>query len=179
MRSVAVFTLSAVSSAVALVWVATLLQIHRYLTGAFVVGSVLLATYGVGWHAKRSRCEPWARPGVQARRSLAKRNRRGVTYFGSLLGVGILTEMTTPLVIAGFLLAGAWPAPQALVYGLGFGIGRSAPAYVGLFLDDRRANAGSIAEWLLVKDHRTLSVTGTSTSLALLGFALATWVSWL
>lgn len=97
-----------------------------------LVGSVGLAAVGIGWHAKRSHWEPWARSGIQARRSIARRGGMGIFYFGSLLGVGVLTEMTTPLVVAGFLMAGVSTLPHALAYGRMLGVADSTASLATL-----------------------------------------------
>jgi hypothetical protein len=88
------------------------------------------------WYARNSYRVPFGRSSVQANKSLV-RGWLGVVYFGALLGVGLLTEMSTPLVWAGALYSVATGPAAAAAYGLGFGLGRSSPAIAGAFLGPR------------------------------------------
>jgi hypothetical protein len=58
--------------------------------------------------------------------------RFGRVYFGGLLGLGVVTYMTTPLVYAMVLYASALHLPIAVLAGVGFGLGRSRPLLTGL-----------------------------------------------
>ena len=53
-------------------------------------------------------------------------------YFGTVLGLGVMTTMTSPLVYELPFLSAAVKLPTALAIGTGFGIGRSKPIAVGL-----------------------------------------------
>jgi len=66
-------------------------------------------------------------------------------YFGALLGVGVLTEMSTPLVWAGVVYSAAAGLPWAIMYGLGFGLGRSMPALAAVPVYGRDINYGDVA----------------------------------
>lgn len=57
---------------------------------------------------------------------------RGVLYFGAILGVGLLTDMATPLVYGGAALALNIGPGAALISGIGFGLGRSLPGWVAV-----------------------------------------------
>jgi hypothetical protein len=88
---------------------------------------------------------PLDRSGVQANRAWAMSTRGGRVYFGYLLGLGVVTHMTTPLVYALLALsaAGGWQAGLAL--GLGFGLGRSLLAIAGAVLVDRGGDPGEVS----------------------------------
>jgi hypothetical protein len=85
------------------------------------------------WYARNSYRVPFGRSSVQANKSLV-RGWLGIVYFGALLGVGLLTEMSTPLVWAGAIYSVVTGPAAAAAYGLGFGVGRSSPAIAGAFL---------------------------------------------
>ena len=71
-------------------------------------GLALAALLGaLVWHVCGRHRIPWGRESVQARRPTAERGWPGLLYFGALLGVGLLTEMATPLVLAGAVMAAA------------------------------------------------------------------------
>jgi hypothetical protein len=62
---------------------------------------------------------------------------KGGLIFGGLLGVGVLTKVTTPLVwvgVAASLAAGS--AQWGLAYGAGFGLGRSVQLFIEYFLPE-------------------------------------------
>jgi hypothetical protein len=63
---------------------------------------------------------------------------RGGLIFGGLLGVGVLTKVTTPLLwvgVAASLAAGS--ALWGLAYGAGFGLGRSVQMFIEYLLPER------------------------------------------
>jgi hypothetical protein len=62
---------------------------------------------------------------------------KGGLIFGGLLGVGVLTKVTTPLVWVG-VAAGvaAGSALWGLAYGAGFGLGRSVQMFIEYFLPE-------------------------------------------
>jgi hypothetical protein len=88
------------------------------------------------WYARNFYRVPFGRSSVQANKALI-RGWLGVVYFGALLGVGLLTEMSTPLVWAGALYSVAVGPGAAATYGIAFGLGRSTPAIAGGFLGPR------------------------------------------
>lgn len=53
-------------------------------------------------------------------------------YFGAILGVGLVTDMSTPLVYGGAALSLGIGPGAAVVYGLGFGLGRSVPGWIAV-----------------------------------------------
>lgn len=80
------------------------------------------------WHWRgRSRFH-FSRQSVQANHELARRGRRGAAYFGGLLGVGVLTEMSSPLVWTSLVYAAVTGVSTAASYAVGFALGRSTPA---------------------------------------------------
>lgn len=114
------------------------------LVGTFLGGSFLFRPIAVAWllgtviwYLTGSRRVPFGRASVQARRDLALRSAPGLVYFGALLGVGLLTQMSTPLVYGGALLALASGPMVGLAYGAAFGVGRSLPAWGGAILAGR------------------------------------------
>lgn len=108
------------------------------LVGRRVAMPVALAAFlfCLWWYARNSYRVPFGRSSVQANKSLI-RGWLGVVYFGALLGVGLLTEMSTPLVWTGAIYSVATGPAAAAIYGLAFGVGRSSPAIAGAFLGPR------------------------------------------
>lgn len=109
---------------------AALGEIGRLLGGRRLFGPAALAML-VGaavWHGLGGRAVPFGRVGVQANRDLAFKGPWGIVYFGALLGIGLLTQMSTPLVYGGAVLSMASGAAGGFIYGAGFGLGRSLPA---------------------------------------------------
>jgi hypothetical protein len=99
----------------------------------FALAFVLLVA-SVAWYAKRGITFPFARQGAQANREWARWPAFGLFYFGGLMGIGILTAMSTPLVYAGVAMSLALGPLWGVLYGAAFGIGRSIPAFVGAAL---------------------------------------------
>jgi hypothetical protein len=61
----------------------------------------------------------------------------GGLIFGGLLGVGVLTKVTTPLVWVGVAASfAAGSAAWGLAYGAGFGFGRSVQMFIEYFLPE-------------------------------------------
>ena len=92
------------------------------LAGYVLAGGLLL---GFVWHALRGdHLFGW--PRRQIRREAALHPRYGMLIYGAVLGVGVLTLVTTPLVWVGVFgaVASGSPAIGAL-YGLAFGLGRT------------------------------------------------------
>lgn len=99
---------------------------------ATLAAAVIAATYSLWWHASDKPTFRGSRSGWQADREIAMRTRLGRVYFGGLLGFGIATYMSTPLVYTLSFYAAATHLPNALVAGVGFGLGRSRPIATGL-----------------------------------------------
>jgi hypothetical protein len=88
--------------------------------------------YGSLWHARGYTHFPGDRQRIQADRERALATRSGRVYFGALLGFGVLTRLTTPLVYALLAVAAAGKTPWvAIAAGLGFASGRSLLAVAG------------------------------------------------
>jgi hypothetical protein len=87
-------------------------------------------------------------------------------YFGALLGIGIFTEATTPLVWAGAFYSLAAGLPGGLLYGTGFGLGRSAPALAAVFVARRDINYGAIADLIVIRLRRPLRYVAFLAALA-------------
>ena len=87
----------------------------------FAVGLLL----GLAWHALRGdHLFTW--PRRQIRRDVALHPRYGMVVYGAVLGVGVLTLVTTPLVWLGALGAVASGSPVVgAILGLGFGLARA------------------------------------------------------
>jgi hypothetical protein len=117
---------------------------------------VLLPVAAVGyalcliWHARRRDSVSFSRRSIQANRALV-RGTRGRAYFGALLGTGIFTEAATPLVWAGALYSLAAGFPGGLLYGAGFGLGRSTPALSAILFARRDIDHGAIAELIVIR----------------------------
>lgn len=88
--------------------------------------------FALAWHARGARTFIGSRSGRQASRRVAQQARFGRVYFGAVLGFGVLTYMTTPLVYAGWLYGAEVGLPLSLLIGAGFGLGRSRPLATGL-----------------------------------------------
>src|SRR5262249_16830988 len=83
------------------------------------------------WHLSNRWRFPGDRRGVQANKHLV-RGIGGRLYFGALLGAGIVTEMSTPLVSTGIFYGLAGGALVVVCYGFGFGLGPCAPGLAGV-----------------------------------------------
>ena len=105
----------------------------------------MLAALALVWHLSGGTGFPFDRSGVQANREWAMATRVGRVYFGYLLGVGVITHLTTPLVYALLALSAAAGWQAALALGIGFGLGRSLLAVAGAVLVDRGGDPGEIS----------------------------------
>jgi hypothetical protein len=116
------------------------------------LGAVILL-YGLVWHLGSRHSFPFARDGIQANRRLAACGIRGLVYFGGLLGVGLLTTMTTPLVLAGGVLTALSGPLWGAAYGAGFATGRAAPAFAATALNrgPARLTPGDLAQMFTVR----------------------------
>lgn len=101
-------------------------------SGVSMSVAVLAAVYSLVWHGRDRLVFRGSRSGWQADRRLATETAFGRLYFGGILGFGIATYMTTPLVYALAAYAAAVRLPVALLAGVGFGLGRSRPVLTGL-----------------------------------------------
>jgi hypothetical protein len=108
------------------------------------IGALTLAIWGTVWHLGGHPSFPLSRAGMQTNRSLAKRGNIGMLYFGLVLGIGLATQMASPLVYVGAALALGWGMVVALPYGIGFAMGRSIPVVWALI--NRRVSAGQVAD---------------------------------
>ena len=105
----------------------------------------MLAVLALAWHLSGRVGFPFDRSGVQANRGWAMSTRLGRVYFGYLLGLGVITHLTTPLVYALLALSAAAGWQAALALGIGFGLGRSLLAVAGAVLVDRGGDPGEIS----------------------------------
>lgn len=114
----------------------------RALAGTVFAGGLLL---GLVWHAFRGD-QLFAWPRRQIRRDMAHHPRYGMIVYGAVLGVGMLTLVTTPLVWVGTLGVVASGSPTVgAIYGLGFGLGRASVLGAQYTLQRARPERGSPA----------------------------------
>jgi hypothetical protein len=116
-------------------------------TGVLDLAAVSVAAYAFVWHARDARAFRGSLSGIQANRRLATQTRAGRLYFGFLLGFGLATYMTTPLVYSLALYVAALGMPAGLVAGAGFGLGRSRPIVTGLRARGRLTPAAVAAQF--------------------------------
>jgi hypothetical protein len=122
------------------------------------------------WHAVGHFRFPGDRHGLQANRDRALMTRTGRLYFGFLLGLGVLTRLTTPLVYALLLVvAASRSASLALAAGLGFGLGRTIPAFVGVAVVGASRDVFAASHRILMQGRLDrLAGVATGSALALL-----------
>jgi hypothetical protein len=118
--------------------------------------------------------QAYARLGIQANRRLAERGNWGMVYFGALLGIGFLTEVSTPLVAAGVVLSLASTATWGAAYGLGFALGRWRPAVVGLVAGYGRGGPGEVVRRMTLSGGTRRRVAGVATTVGALAVYVAT-----
>lgn len=165
------FTCGAVvagASLYAIVGIAGLVPGARSFLLALGIALALLSSL---WHLSGRDSFRGDRQRFQAKRSWVNRGRAGLFYFGAVLGVGLLTEMSTPLVYAGAALAAASGPLAAAAYGVGFGLGRSVPPWVAVAMGDRAVPA-VVGLAFIENGHRLRwlgALTGGSASLIALG----------
>jgi len=126
----------------------------------------------LGWHALGRTSVPFGRHAVQANRRLARRGAWGLVYFGALLGMGVLTEMASPLVIGGAWLSIAWGMHWGMSYGLGFGAARSMPAFRGAIAGSEGLSIHLPEKVIRRRNQFSTRVMGVSLSVVLLSFLL-------
>ncbi len=108
--------------------------VPRVVTAAVLTA---VAIVGVAWHWSGRRNFRLDRMGRQANPSKARNGLWGGFSFGTVLGLGVLTRMASPLVMALILTAAALPLGLAEAIGLGFGLGRSVVAAAGAAIGGR------------------------------------------
>jgi hypothetical protein len=136
-----------------------------------LVVAAAVAAYALGWHAIDAHRFPGSRSGRQANRRWATRTRLGRVYFGGILGLGLATQMTTPLVYALVAFAMAVHFPLAVAAGVGFGLGRSRPVLTGLRWGDKVTPAAVAARF--THPARSDRLIGCGVAAALLATAVA------
>lgn len=110
---------------------------------ALVTAAACIVVAGAIWHLRGQLRFPGDRQGRQANRERALLTGSGRVYFGFLLGLGVFTHMTTPFVyVMLVVIAAAGRVPIAFAAGIGFGVGRSAPALGGLLMRAKSWNPG-------------------------------------
>lgn len=102
------------------------------------------------WHLNPKTRFRFNRQSVQANKDLARRTRWGALYFGGLLGTGVMTEMSTPLVWAGILLGATSGIVLAIAYAAGFALGRTSPALAATAGIGRRVGPSMIANFVII-----------------------------
>lgn len=165
------FAVSAATTGAAVFGVTGLLgEVRLLATGAaaLAAGAYLGAA---AWYVTARRVVPFGRAAVQTSRAVAFRGRIGVAYFGALLGAGLLTEMSTPLVWCGALAAAAMGVPWALAFGAAFGVGRSLPPLVFAVRREPETPA-NVVEFMISRLPRALHLPGLVTAVVGSGLAL-------
>jgi hypothetical protein len=115
----------------------------------WLCSSLCMLLASVVWHVRGLADFPGSRRSRQSNRRRAQRGVLGSAYFGGVLGVGLVTEMTTPLVLTGAMMAVANALPWAILYGVGFGVGRSVASWVGVLIGGSGLSAGVVVEKVL------------------------------
>lgn len=108
------------------------------------VAAGTLSVVAAAWHISGLRTFPGGRHDRHANRAWAHSGRVGQLYFGALMGAGLFTQMSTPLIYPTLLLSAAGSWKWVLAAGVGFGLGRSGPAVAGALLAERHLNAHSV-----------------------------------
>jgi hypothetical protein len=124
------------------------------------------------WHVRSRSSISFGRRSIQANRALV-RGTRGLAYFGALVGIGLLTEVATPLVLAGAFYALAAGLPAGVLYGAGFGLGRSGPALAAVFVARREISHHKVAELIVFRLRQPLRYVALLAALAGAGLAAA------
>ena len=132
----------------------------------------MLAALALVWHLRGHAGFPLDRSGVQANRAWAMSTRLGRVYFGYVLGLGVITHLTTPLVYALLALSAAAGWQVALALGIGFGLGRSLLAIAGAVLVDRGGDPGELSTRIITPGHVD-RWAGAVVGLAVVGVAIA------
>jgi hypothetical protein len=91
----------------------------------------------------------------------------GGLIFGGLLGMGVLTKVTTPLVWVGAAASfAAGSAPWGFAYGAGFGLGRSVQLFIEYFLPE--SDPAARLHRTMVRQGQLYRVLGLLAGLAIL-----------
>lgn len=125
----------------------TLLAVPGITLGPPRIAGFLPAAAGLAvclWYLSGRRSVPFGRYGRQSNYHLAGRGRLGLVYFGALLALGVRTEMSTPFVWVGALFALTTTPVNALAYGVGFAVGRSAPVLAAAWRSNPRPPASVV-----------------------------------
>ncbi|MBO0822939.1 MAG: hypothetical protein J2P27_03650 [Actinobacteria bacterium] len=142
----------------------------------FVVRVLAIAwiAFCLCWHAFGFVKVPLGRESIQANKQWARKGAGGLFYFGALLGNGLLTQMTTPLVLGGALAAASSSVWWALLYGAGFGAGRSLPTFSGAMVGLGNLDPGELAARMISR-RRTWAtrLAGSVAGLLALGLLLS------
>jgi cytochrome c biogenesis protein CcdA len=170
------FTLGAMTSATAATMAAAavgaILPRAASVAIAAAIGSCCLS-----WHVLGRPRFRFRRLGVQFNRAWVQRGPLGPVYFGALLGLGIVTELSTPLVYANLALAAANGVGWAIAAGAGFGLGRSVPPILGALGVGRATDPGRIPHLIYFELRRPARLLGVTTALGGLA-ALAATTPW-
>jgi hypothetical protein len=134
--------------------------------------AVAVLFWACQWYLRGRYHLPGGRQAVQANRNLAVRGPAGMLYFGALLGVGLLTEMSTPLVYAGAALSLSQGIGWGALYGVGFGLGRSVPALAAALIPRRDISPAAIARTMAFTNRERSRWLGLATSAGVLAFAV-------
>lgn len=118
------------------------------------------------WHIRGRPTFRGAKAEIQANRQWATSRRFGRVYFGVLLGAGLLTAMTTPLVFAGAGLAAVNGPGWGVAYGAGFGTGRSIPTFAAVFASATGSDVSpaSVTDRLVIRGGRLARRLGSCTA---------------
>lgn len=133
--------------------------------------AAVLAALALVWHLTGRTGFAFDRSGVQANRGWAMSTRGGRVYFGYLLGLGVVTHLTTPLVYALLALAAAGGGQVAITLGVGFGLGRSLLAIAGAVLVDRMGDPGDVSTRIITAGMLDRWV-GAAGAIAVVGVAI-------
>jgi hypothetical protein len=137
------------------------------------VAAIAWITFCLCWHALGFVKVPFGRAAIQANRRWTMKGAGGLVYFGALLGIGLLTQMSSPLVLGGAFAAASSSVGWAILYGLGFGGGRSVPAFAGAIYGLGGKNPAELAEHMTRRGRAGVSrLAGSAASLLALGLLL-------
>ena len=84
---------------------------------------VMTLLYATSWYLGGGHYFLMSRPGAQANAAKSTTGLRGAAHFGSVMGVGFFTEMSTPFVWVGTILSPGYGVVWGMLYGGGFAIG--------------------------------------------------------
>lgn len=126
------------------------------------------------WHAFGFVKVPLGRESIQANRQWARKGPPGLVYFGAVLGIGLLTQTASPLVLGGAFVAASSGVWWAVLYGAGFGTGRSLPAFSGAMAGLGGLDPGQLAARTISRRRTWVTrLAGSAASLLALGLLLS------